>query len=271
MTAVPARVRAAVWWLVPLAVLAALIGWEIDWGKAVHLRPPPAEAIAPKPVSAGLLPNYVIAGGIAARAETVNRTLFNPTRRPAPVAVAEAAKPRIQRGLYALTGTTLADNRNLAFLKEVNGGKSRTVKQGDQINGMLVAEVRPDRVKLTLGDESEEIVLRVATNPKPTPQAAAAGAAPPGQAVQAAAPAQAVAARPQDAAAQAGAAQSLAERRRAARAAEGAARQAAAPSAPAASPADGAASGVPGTGGAPAGPTWEFGSRRQSPPAATSK
>ena len=170
------RVRASLWWLLPLALLVVLIGWEIGWGSAVRLRPPPAEPIAPQPVTMGLLPDYVIAGGIASHSETVNRTLFNPTRRPAPVAIAEAAKPRIQRGQYALTGTTVAGDRSLAFLKETNGGKARTVKKGETINGMLVAEVWPDRVKLTLGDESEEISLKVSTNPRPTPQPVAQAA-----------------------------------------------------------------------------------------------
>ena len=97
---------------------------------------------------------------------------------------------------------------------------------------MLVAEVKPDRVKLTLGDESEELLLRVGANPRAD---RASRRAPP------------VAAVPQpprcssdcrgapDGAAAAGAAQTLAERRRAARAAAAAnarGRGAAAPGAP---------------------------------------
>jgi hypothetical protein len=154
----------------------------------------------------------------------VNRTLFNPTRRPAPLLAAEAAKAKMQRGLYALTGTTLAGDRSLAFLRELNGGKPRTVKQGETISGMLVAEVKSDRVKLTLGDESEELVLKVSTNPRPTPQpVAAAPQVPPGTQPQ-----------PATVAGQE-AAQTLAERRRAARAAEAVASggQPAAPTAPA--------------------------------------
>jgi hypothetical protein len=170
MTELYARFRAVAWWLLPMLALAALIGWEIDWGRGLRRPVPPAQPIAASPVAPGLLPGYAIAGGLPARTETVNRTLFNPTRRPAPTALAEAAKPRMQRGLYTLTGTTVSGSRNLAFLKEQNGGKPRTVKQGDTINGMLVAEVKADRVKFTLGDESEEVVLRVATNSKPTPQ-----------------------------------------------------------------------------------------------------
>ena len=100
-----AHLRATLWWLVPLAFLLVVIGWEVDWGAEVRKRPPPAEPVAPKPVAASLLPEYVIEGGVAGRTETVNRTLFNPTRRPAPVAVADAAKPQMQRGLYTLTGS----------------------------------------------------------------------------------------------------------------------------------------------------------------------
>ena len=145
MNDLSARVRASLWWLLPLALLVLLIGWEIDWGSAVRVRPPPATPVVPQPVTMGLLPDYVIAGGIASHTETVDRTLFNPTRRPAPVAVVEAAKPRIQRGQYALTGTTVAGDRSLAFLKETNGGKARTVKTGgdDQRHAGRRSAARP--------------------------------------------------------------------------------------------------------------------------------
>ena len=145
MNDLSARVRASLWWLLPLALLALLIGWEIDWGTAVRVRPPPATPVVPQPVTMGLLPDYVIAGGIASHTETVDRTLFNPTRRPAPVAVVEAAKPRIERGQYALTGTTVAGDRSLAFLKETSGGKARTVKTGrdDQRHAGRRSAARP--------------------------------------------------------------------------------------------------------------------------------
>src|SRR5512137_303884 len=72
MNDLTARVRASLWWLLPLLALVLLIGGEIDWGRALHIAPPPAEPIAPKPVVAGLLPEYTIAGGLGAHAETVN-------------------------------------------------------------------------------------------------------------------------------------------------------------------------------------------------------
>jgi hypothetical protein len=164
------RWRGALWWAVPFAALALLLGIETDWGRAVHRLPDPPPSIEPKAVTAGLLPEYAIEGGLQGHTESVSRTLFNPTRRPAPVVVAEAARPRMNKGQFVLTGTAVAGAQHLAFLKEVSGGKSRVVRQGDQLNGALVAEVRPGRVRLTLADDFEELVLKAQPGPKTTTQ-----------------------------------------------------------------------------------------------------
>jgi hypothetical protein len=168
MTPAMYRWRSRLWWVVPVLVLAVLLGVELGWGGQVHRLPEAPAAIEARAVTPALLPEYKIDGGLAGRAETVNRTLFNPTRRPAPIAAAEAARSQIKTGQFILTGTSLAGDRSIAFLKEVAGGKFRTVRQGEQINGMLVAEVKPDRVRFTLGGDSEELVLKVAAGPKTT-------------------------------------------------------------------------------------------------------
>lgn len=266
MSSLPAFVRASLWWLLPLAALVLALALETDWGRAMHRRPPPEPVLEPKPLTVELLPEFAIAGGVEARRETVDRTLFNPTRRPAPASVVEAQKPRMQRGQFALTGTLVIDGKSTAFLREVNGGKSRRVQQGETINGLTVAEVKPDRIRLALGDENEELVLRVATNPRPTPRpvppaAGGSGAAGAGQAAQPVSTAAPNIPAPQDVGA------TLAERRRAARAA--AAAQAGNATAPAAVPAPAAAPAAtpaptsttpptkPGAGAAaPADPAW---------------
>ena len=245
------------WWLAPLAVAVAFLGWETDWGRALTPIPEPAEAVTPKPVPVSVLPDFTVAGGLAARRETVARTLFNPTRRPAPPVVAEAPKPTIKRGQFVLTGTLVVDGKSTAFLREVAGGKARRVLQGESINGLTVTEVKPDRVRLALGDETEDLMLKVQTNPKPTaavaaaPPAGAAGSGPAAAAGGAggAAPvaAGAAAAAPGRTAPQpAGVGTSLAERRRAAREAAAAAANQAAATAPSPSPAP-----SPATSGAP--------------------
>jgi hypothetical protein len=82
----------------------------------------------------------------------------------------------MERGQFALTGTLMVDGKATAFLRETAGGKARHVAAGETINGMTVAEIHPDRVRFALGDESEEIVLKVAAGPKTTIQPAAPNA-----------------------------------------------------------------------------------------------
>ncbi len=239
MSASVVRWRSGLWWIVPTLALAILLGLEVDWGRRVHRLPDAPPSIEPRPVTPTLLPEYKIEGGLAAHAETVNRTLFNPTRRPAPALAGDGGRKQMQRGQFLLTGTTVAGDRSIAFLREVAGGKSRTVRQGEQVNGMLVAEVKTDRVKLTLGDESEELVLKVAAGPRttipPAPPAASAMPLPTGQ------PGGATASAPGQTPSAADATQTLEQRRRAARAA--AADAAATPPVPASS------SQTPGIGG----------------------
>ena len=47
MTDLTGQLRAALWWLVPLVVLALVIGWETGWGNAFVRHPPAAEPMAP--------------------------------------------------------------------------------------------------------------------------------------------------------------------------------------------------------------------------------
>ena len=168
MTDFAQKLRHALWWLVPLVAIAVAIVLEAQLGRGMNPQPPAEVPIEPKPVVTALLPEFTIDGGVAARTDTVARTLFNPTRRPAP-AGADKGIGRMQRGQFTLAGTLLLDGSNTAYLKESSSGKQRRVRQGEQINGMTVAEVKPDRVRLTLGDEAEDLTLKVATNPRPTP------------------------------------------------------------------------------------------------------
>lgn len=170
MNGLNARVRSWLVWLLPFVVLALVIGWEADWGRKWRHVPVTDAAVVPQPVAVAVLPEYKPTATLATQRDIVERALFNPTRRPAPVALADAAAKRLQPGQFVLTGTMIVDGKATAFLKESAGGKSRRVAQGEEINGMRVADVKPDRVKLTLGEESEDLVLKVAVGPKTTTQ-----------------------------------------------------------------------------------------------------
>ena len=78
----------------------------------------------------------------------------------------------MQKGQFVLTGTAVVEQKSVAFLRESAGGKSRSVRVGETINGLLVAEVKPDRVRLTMGEDSEELLLKVAAGPRTTIQPA---------------------------------------------------------------------------------------------------
>jgi hypothetical protein len=219
------RARATLWWTLPLLIAVAFIAWETDFGRTIRRLPPADPPVEARPVVTSLLPEYQISGGTAARAETVQRTLFNPTRRPAPVLATDPTKSRMQKGQFALTGTMVVGGKNTAFLRENAGGKPRRVIQGETINGLLVAEVKTDRVRLALGDESEELVLRVTPNPRPTVQPAFPASVPAAAPAAAPVPAPVPTAAVQQPAVPSAADASLAERRRAARAAQAAIQQ----------------------------------------------
>jgi hypothetical protein len=168
-------------WIAAFAAVLGLIGWQTDWGRQLRRAPVVPDAALPAPVAVALLPEYRIDGGLQARQQTVERPVFVPTRRPAPppLPVAqETAKPRMQKGQFVLTGTAVVDQKSIAFLREAAGGKARSVRVGETVNGLTVADVKPDRVRLTLGDESEDLVLAVAKGPRTTvqPVAQASGA-----------------------------------------------------------------------------------------------
>jgi len=162
------RVRNWMLWVVPVVALALIVAWETDWGRQIVRVPSTPAPVEPKPLTAAALPDYQIEGGLAAHSETVQRTLFNATRRPAPELAADQGPRQIAHGAFQLMGTTVTGDRNIAFLKEVGNGKTRIVHQGDEINGMRVALVAPDRVQFRAGDDSEELVLKVAPGPKTT-------------------------------------------------------------------------------------------------------
>jgi len=169
-----ALMRNVLIWGIPFAIVIAALGYETDWGRDVDHDTQLPAAVAPQPVAVALLPEYRIDGGLEARKETVERVLFNPTRRAAPPASQTAgSNSAMQQGVYALTGTTVVGNVATAFLREVKGGKSHTVHQGETLNGVVVAEVKSDHVRLKQGDDVEELTLKIASGPKSTVQVAA--------------------------------------------------------------------------------------------------
>jgi general secretion pathway protein N len=178
-----ALMRSLVLWGIAFAIVLAALAYETDWGRDIDRDAAAPRPAPPAPVTVSLLPEYKIAGGVDARKETVDRVLFNPTRRPAPPApqTAGGAAGSMVKGQYALTGTTVTGNVATAFLREVKGGKSHTVHAGETLNGIVIADVKSDHVRLKQGDEVEDLQLKIASGPKSTVQVAVPAPAVPGQ------------------------------------------------------------------------------------------
>src|SRR6185312_15740612 len=114
-------VQRALYWIVPIGVAALIVVAELDAGGLAHRAPPPETPQPPAPVSVGLLPEYAIPGGPAALSATSEHTLFNPTRRPAPPAVASggsSAPSQMKKNQFVLTGTAIDGNTAVAYLRE---------------------------------------------------------------------------------------------------------------------------------------------------------
>ena len=87
--------------------------------------------VTPQPVVVAVLPEYQPVATPATQRDMVERTLFNPTRRPAPVAAAEAAQEAPAAGPVRADRHAVVDGKATAFLRENAGGKSRRVAQGE--------------------------------------------------------------------------------------------------------------------------------------------
>ncbi|MEP6702511.1 MAG: hypothetical protein ABJB04_05910 [Betaproteobacteria bacterium] len=171
--------RLLYWWWVPVAVaLAAVVGWETDWGDALYTPIVVAAAPEAKPVAPQLLPEYKQSAGPEIYAEVVDRPLFSPTRRPAPPPPPpEPPKQSMQTGQYQLTGTIEVGTKLYAFLKEVKTGRGLRVAQGDVLQtGLKLAKIEPDRVTFTQYDQEEEVKMVVSKSRGPTPTAPPPGA-----------------------------------------------------------------------------------------------
>jgi len=107
---------------------------------------------------------------IEAFRDMVDRPLFNPTRRP----IAVAARP--DRGSTAatlnvmLSGIVINGDRRFAHLYLPQDRRVRVLSVGDAVDGWRIQSILPDRIRLSSGAATEEIVLQdahAASRPAP--------------------------------------------------------------------------------------------------------
>lgn len=146
----------ALWGAVAI-LLAAVVAAEHFLGRVTIGEEPRAPA---KIAEARLLPPFSLPADSQPVPETVSRPLFVPTRRPSPPA-ATATASAMKKGQFVLTGVTVTPDLSFAFLKEVAGGKTHSVRKGAQVNGLTVETVEPRRVVLKQGEETEDLPLNI--------------------------------------------------------------------------------------------------------------
>jgi hypothetical protein len=127
-------------------------------------------------VEAKLLPAITPVSAEDAYPESGARPLFTPTRRPAPPGTVVAASSA-PKGLFVLSGVTIAGPLRIALLREKSTGRVVRVEKGKEVSGvsgMTVARIEPDSVTLAMNGEEEVLPLRVQKGPG-APAAAATG------------------------------------------------------------------------------------------------
>jgi hypothetical protein len=122
--------------------------------------PPETQAPAPSPPPFALAP-------LEDFSETMERPLFLPSRRPL---VAEDAPQQIgqgvERNLFTLMGVIIAPDERMAIVERRRTGDVLRLVEGQQVDGWLVDAILPDRMRLTYGEVTDEVVLE----DKPRPQ-----------------------------------------------------------------------------------------------------
>jgi general secretion pathway protein N len=148
-----------------LALVA--IGVETTIGRGIGPAVMDKRMTPARVADANLLPAFSMPAIDQAFAETVARPLFVPTRRPAPPGA--QANPN-WKGKFILLGTSVTKALgDIAMLKEIATNKTFSVRSGQQINGITVDSVKPDRVTLKQGEDTEEVLMRTQGSPRLPP------------------------------------------------------------------------------------------------------
>lgn len=174
----------AIGWVLSYLVLAGAIGLELDWGR--HILP---HLPVPKPIPAArtdypIQPEFTLATLEQSFAETTARPVFTPVRRPPPPSVQTTSA--LKKGQFILLGALITNDKSIAMLRDVATGKAMRVEQGREISGITVDKIYPEKVVLTQGGETEELVLKIQPAAKPPTVPKAVPGQPPIQPAQAA-------------------------------------------------------------------------------------
>ena len=148
---------------VGLAAFLGLAIWQGEFlGGSAETDPQPARAITAKTIGAAPAVHGTH-GTEPAHDQAAPPTIVIPTLPPTrPVAQqAVTAVQPVRRSHVVLLGTTITDDGSSALVSDIAGAPSRVLRKGDQVDGLQVTEIRPDRLLLSDGVTGRQVVLEV--------------------------------------------------------------------------------------------------------------
>lgn len=189
-------------WLALVLLLVGIIGTELGWGSRIRHALPQTKPQKIRPAVLPLQKDFDLLPIDRAYTEILARPLFVPGRHsllprvesfahssapsakrrkvallpppppPPPKvqaqeqAVQEPPREKMRKGQFALDGIILTQGKNIALLREVSTRKTVRAELGEEINGMLVEKLEPDRITFKQDEEREVLILKVKTGPK---------------------------------------------------------------------------------------------------------
>ncbi|MEZ5590280.1 MAG: hypothetical protein R3F53_06060 [Gammaproteobacteria bacterium] len=156
-------------------VLLLLGGWLVllGWVVLTYLSPPRLDDYLV--TSGAVMPAESVADGLqsfdifklpalAQYAETVDRPLFYPERRPPkpdpePVAVPEPPAPPPDESEMTLIGVLITPQSTTAMVRVENAEKTDLLKIGDKVETWQLAEIKTESVIFRKGEKTKELTL----------------------------------------------------------------------------------------------------------------
>jgi len=172
--------------LIATAVALAIgLGFETDWGNGLGTPNVDLRNAASRGDAVSILPDFRLTSDASTYSQIVERPLLNPSRKPAPTQVAQAApeapKPQVRRGLYQLIGVSDFGNGRIAQVRELASNRVRSVREGDLLQELTVKKVESNQIVLAFQGETDvlEMAKFTASGRVPPPPAPPVVAAPP--------------------------------------------------------------------------------------------
>jgi len=109
---------------------------------------------------------------IDALAETVERPLFRPDRRPPSEAAVQQEIDDAETGLFSLVGIIVSPTQRIALVKVRGSQTVLQLSEGQQANGWTVLQINPGEVIFESKDKTETIELIDIKPPEPRRPAA---------------------------------------------------------------------------------------------------